>query len=163
MSNAEITIRVASGEEIPLLADFACAMALETESKRLDHDTVVRGVTAVIEQPARGRYLVAERDGDVVGTLMLTYEWSDWRCADWWWIQSVYVSPSARRSGVFAALYQSLRDEIANRRDVCGLRLYVETENRSAQATYEGLGMLRSHYHQYEYAQPWLAEIVTSS
>jgi len=157
-----LSIRAATVDDVSRLMAFACAMALETENKRQDPDTVTGGIQRVLAEPARGRYLVAERAGEVVGTLMLTYEWSDWRCAEWWWIQSVFVAENARREGVFAALYRHVLDEIEGRRDVCGLRLYVETENRRAQATYEGLGMSRSHYHQYEYAQPWLTEVISS-
>ena len=162
MSDHPLDIRAAGSSDVPILAAFAAAMALETENKQLDLPTVTRGIERVLAEPARGRYLVAERDGKVVGTLMLTYEWSDWRCADWWWIQSVFVAEDARRQCVFAALYHHVLAEIDGRRDVCGLRLYVETENHRAQATYEGLGMERSHYHQYEYAQPWLSEVINT-
>ena len=159
---ADLSIRAATAADVETLASFAIAMALETENKHLDRATVTRGIERVLAEPARGRYLVAERGGKVAGTLMLTYEWSDWRCADWWWIQSVFVAEDARRQGVFAALYRHLLAEIDGRRDVCGLRLYVETENHRAQATYEGLGMSRSHYHQYEWAQPWLDEVINA-
>lgn len=159
---AEPSIRAASAADVETLAGFAAAMALETENKHLHLATVTRGIERVLAEPARGRYLVAERDGKIVGTLMLTYEWSDWRCADWWWIQSVFVAEDARRQGVFAALYRHVLAEIDGRRDVCGLRLYVEAENHRAQATYERLGMSRSHYRQYEYAQPCLAEVIGS-
>ena len=159
---ADFDIRAATTDDVATLAGFAAAMALETENKQLDLSTVTRGIERVLAEPARGRYLVAERDGSVVGTLMLTYEWSDWRCADWWWIQSVYVAEDARRQGVYAALYRHVLTEIDGRRDVCGVRLYVETDNHRAQKTYESLGMARSHYHQYEYAQPWLAEVINA-
>ena len=147
-------IRPARPDELDTLAGFACAMALETERKQLDRVTVARGIAAVFERPARGRYLMAERAGGVAGTLMLTYEWSDWRCADWWWIQSVYVHPAHRRQGVFRALYRHVADAAAATPGVCGLRLYVEHDNHAAQHTYASLGMARSHYQLYEYALP---------
>jgi len=155
------TTRPATANDIESLAAWACAMAQETEGKRLDDDTVRRGIQAVLEQPARGRYLIAEVDGSRAGTLMLTYEWSDWRCADWWWIQSVYVDPAFRRRGVFAALYSQVKFEAeAAAPTVCGLRLYVERENAAAQRTYASLGMSESHYRLYEYGLPWLSRVI---
>jgi GNAT superfamily N-acetyltransferase len=155
------TIRSASADDTETLVAWACAMAMETESKRLDPDTVRRGIAAVLEQPARGRYFIAEIAGKAAGTLMLTYEWSDWRCADWWWIQSVYVDPAFRRRGVFAALYRHVRDAAeASAAQVCGLRLYVERDNANAQRTYESLDMEQSHYRMYEYELPWLSQVI---
>ncbi len=180
--STDIHIRPATADDIALLADWACAMALETEHKRLDPNTVRCGIRTVIEQPARGRYFVADRavaeaSGEAgerevafagraparvpAGTLMLTYEWSDWRCGDWWWIQSVYVAPEHRRHGVFAALYRHVHAlaEAAGE-TVCGLRLYVEKENRAAQRTYASLGMGDAGYLMYEAGMPWLAKVV---
>ncbi len=145
-----LLIRAAGEGDVALLAGWARAMALETEHKTLDPGTVARGIAAVLAEPRRGRYLVAERDGAPAGTLMLTYEWSDWRCGDWWWIQSVYVDPAHRRRGVYAALYAHVRAEAAARPGVCGLRLYVERDNLAAQRTYEGLGMADAGYRMYE-------------
>ena len=145
-------IRAAHPDDLALLADFACAMARETEARALDRATVTRGIAALLADPARGRYLVAERAGAVAGTLMLTDEWSDWRCATWWWIQSVYVAPAHRRHGVFRALYRHVAEAAAADPGVCGLRLYVEQDNRPAQAAYAALGMAENHYRLYEHA-----------
>lgn len=156
-----LQIRAASPDDLPTLVDYACAMAWETERKRLQPEVVQAGIAAVFARPDRGRYLVATRADGVVGALMLTYEWSDWRCADWWWIQSVYVTPSARRSGVFRALYRHVAAEAAAQGEsVCGLRLYVEHDNLDAQATYASLGMQHSQYELFEFALPWVASVV---
>jgi len=161
MNDAPIRIRDARAEDTALLAGYAVAMAWETERKRLQPGVVSAGIATVFAEPRRGRYFVAEQGADVVGTLMLTYEWSDWRCADWWWIQSVYVAPAARRQGVFRALYRHVAAAAAAQGEaVCGLRLYVEHDNHAAQATYAGLGMQRSHYHLYEFALPWVAGVI---
>jgi ribosomal protein S18 acetylase RimI-like enzyme len=144
-----ITIRPALPADIPHLVDWNAAMASETEDKALDRATLQRGVAAVLDEPRRGFYLVAERDGEAVGGLLVTYEWSDWRDGDFWWIQSVYVAPDARRGGVFRTLY----DEVVRRAQeagAVGVRLYVEVENARAQRTYTDLGMQRCHYHMYE-------------
>lgn len=147
---SDINIRPAHLTDVSLLAQWACAMALETEHKRLDPDTVQRGIRTALTQPQRGRYWVAERHGEAAGTLMVTYEWSDWRAADWWWIQSVYVAPAHRRRGVYAALYEQVKAEAAQTPATCGLRLYVEKENAVAQRTYESLGMRDAGYHMFE-------------
>lgn len=147
------TIRPAARADIPHLVDWNAAMAQETEAKVLDRAVLARGVEGVFDEPRRGFYLIAERDGVAVGSLLVTYEWSDWRSGDFWWIQSVYVVPAARRGGVFRALYGAARDK-AHAAGAVGLRLYVETENHRAQATYAGLGMARCHYFMYEEPLP---------
>lgn len=147
-------VRDATRADIETLAQWAIAMAWETEHKTLDPDTVRRGIAAVFDAPQRGRYLVAERAGRAAGTLMLTHEWSDWRCGDWWWIQSVYVVPEHRRAGVFAALYRHVEAQARADAGVCGLRLYVERDNAVAQQTYTTLGMADSGYRMFEIALP---------
>ena len=144
-----LLIRAATSTDIADLANWNQAMAWETEHKRLEPAVVRRGVTGVLEQPRRGFYLIAARDDVAVGSLLVTFEWSDWRCGDFWWIQSVYVAPAARRGGVFRALYASVEQRAASAGAV-GLRLYVETENRRAQQTYAELGMRPCHYQMYE-------------
>jgi ribosomal protein S18 acetylase RimI-like enzyme len=146
---SEPVIRPATRADIPALAAWNAAMAWETEAKRLDPELLARGVAGVFDEPRRGFYLVAERDGAAVGGLLVTYEWSDWRDGDFWWIQSVYVAPGARRGGVFRLLHAEVVRR-AREAGAVGVRLYVETENQRAQATYEGLGMQRCHYFMYE-------------
>jgi len=144
-----VLIRAATPADVADLVAWNAAMAWETEHKRLDPETLQAGVRGVLEQPRRGFYLVAERAAAAVGCLLVTYEWSDWRNGDFWWIQSVYVTPAARRDGAFRALYAAVTQR-ATAAGAVGLRLYVETENRHAQQTYEGLGMQRCHYFMYE-------------
>ncbi|NUO74115.1 MAG: GNAT family N-acetyltransferase [Frateuria sp.] len=146
-----LVIRAATRADVPHLADWNAAMAHETEGKALDRAVLARGVEGVFDDPRRGFYLVAERAGAAVGCLLVTYEWSDWRCGDFWWIQSVYVAPPARRAGVFRALYAAVRER-ARDAGAVGLRLYVETENHRAQRTYADLGMMPCHYLMYEEA-----------
>lgn len=143
--NDALTLRLARTADASVIAGFNQAMALETEHKSLDPALVGPGVQAVLENDRRGFYLVAERGGEIVGALMVTYEWSDWRNADFWWIQSVYVRPTARRQGVYAALYRQIEQQ-ARAAGACGLRLYVEDDNQSAMATYLRLGMRDAHY-----------------
>lgn len=149
MSN--LAIRCATAADTAHLVEWNAAMAAETEAKTLDRAVLAAGVSAVLAEPRRGFYLVAERDGQAIGGLLVTYEWSDWRNGDFFWIQSVYVIDSARRSGVFRALYAAV-EQRAREAGAVGLRLYVETENARAQQTYAGLGMQRCHYHMYERA-----------
>ena len=150
-----LRIRDAEAADAPLLAEWAAAMAWETEGKRLDPATVALGVSNALADPLRARYFIAMRQAEVagretlalpVGTLMLTDEWSDWRNGWWWWIQSVYVDPGHRRQGVFAALYRHVREQALAVPDVLGLRLYVEQDNDAAMRTYEALGMRDAGY-----------------
>lgn len=144
-----LDIRRAASNDADAIARWNIAMAWETEQKQLDPATIRRGVDAVFDEPRRGFYLIAELDGAAVGCLLVTYEWSDWRCGDFWWVQSVYVVPEARRSGAFRAMYSHVK-AMAEDAGAVGLRLYVELENERAQATYAGLGMERCHYFMYE-------------
>jgi len=149
MSNT-VTVRTATRNDIDTLADFNRQMARETEDKTLDPETVRAGVRALFDDPERGFYLVATRDGERVGALMITTEWSDWRNGTFWWIQSVYVRPEARRTGVYTALHRAVRKRAETNDEVCGLRLYVEYRNETARETYEQLGMTQTSYRLYE-------------
>jgi ribosomal protein S18 acetylase RimI-like enzyme len=144
--NDELTIRQAIAGDADALAAFNIAMARETEGKRLRPDVVGAGVRRMLAEPGLGFYLVAEAGGKVVGSLMVTTEWSDWRNGRFWWIQSVYVVSAWRRRGVFRALYAHVKALAAAAPDVCGFRLYVEHENADAQATYRQLGMEMTDY-----------------
>ncbi|MCZ6711700.1 MAG: GNAT family N-acetyltransferase [Gammaproteobacteria bacterium] len=129
-------------------------MAAESEDKGLNNDILRRGVAYLMDHPADGFYLVAEllteHNAEVVGSLMVTFEWSDWRCGRFWWIQSVYVSPGHRRKGVYSALHESVRQQALADPEACGIRLYVDKENLGAQATYANLGMAQTAYRLYE-------------
>lgn len=150
MNHPEFNIRAAAADDARLLATWAQAMAMETEHKHLDGDTVFKGVQAGIADPKRARYFIVMAGESPAGTLMLTTEWSDWRNADWWWIQSVYVHPDFRRMGVFQAMYRHVEKMAMENPGVCGLRLYVEHENKNAQLTYEKLGMVDAGYRMME-------------
>jgi ribosomal protein S18 acetylase RimI-like enzyme len=151
-ANGEWTVRAATLADAPVLADFNCRMALETENKRLDPDLVRTAAATLIARPEKGRYLVAcdPGTGAVIGQLMLTYEWSDWRNGDLWWIQSVYVAADYRRRGVYRTLYERVETLAKEDGTVVGIRLYVEVANERAQATYAALGMKDAHYRVYE-------------
>jgi len=144
------TIRRATTDDAETIVRFNRQMAEETEDKRLDPATVRNGVRAVFDGADRGFYLVAEREEAVVGALLVTYEWSDWRNGWFWWIQSVYVQPEARRTGVYRALHRAVRRRARAADEVCGLRLYVERGNAAARTTYEALGMTEASYRMYE-------------
>jgi ribosomal protein S18 acetylase RimI-like enzyme len=145
-----ITIRKANPEEAPVISDFQQKMAWETEQMMLVTDIVTKGVKAVFDEPSRGQYWIAEYNGQVIASLLITYEWSDWRNADVWWFQSVYVLPEFRRKGIFRMMYVHIKNE-GDKLGTAGLRLYVETNNSAAQRTYESLGMQSEHYRMYEW------------
>jgi GNAT superfamily N-acetyltransferase len=137
--------------DLETITDFQLRMARETEGIELDPGTVLRGVAAVLADPARGSYWVAERDGRVAGSLLTTFEWSDWRNGTVLWIQSVYVVPGERGRGVYRALYEHLKRRVEDNPDLKGLRLYVDRRNVAAQQVYERLGMTREHYELFEW------------
>jgi GNAT superfamily N-acetyltransferase len=148
-----ITIRKATLSDAITIINFQQKMAWETEQMTLLPELISNGVNGVFEDPYHGQYYVAEIDGLIVASLLITYEWSDWRNSNVWWFQSVYVLPEHRRTGVFRKMYSFIKDE-ADKNMVAGLRLYVESNNIRAKKTYEALGMSSEHYTMYE----WLRE-----
>lgn len=139
-------IRDATPRDVGIIAEFNDRMARETEQRSLDPLLINPGVAAILADPNKGQYWVAEEDGVVIGQLMVTYEWSDWRNGSMWWIESVFVHPDHRRRGVFSGLYRHVELLAKSRPDVRGLRLYVEEKNHHAQATYNSLGMIKTGY-----------------
>ena len=146
MTQMNVIIRPATMSDAEVICEFNRRLAKETENKDLDPAILKAGVAAVLKDSSKGRYYVAQ-DGAVVGQLGVTFEWSDWRNGNFWWIQSVYVAAVARRHGVFRKLYEHLLQEARTQPDVIGLRLYVEHDNRVAQETYKKLGMTMTGYH----------------
>ncbi len=145
-----ITIRKAVESDSKTLVAFNMAMALETEQLHLQKRKVEAGVKELFRNPEHGFYLVAEIEGRIVGSLLITTEWSDWRNGLYWWIQSVYVLPETRRRGVYRTLYRYIQEMAADHPEVCGCRLYVEKDNMAAQRTYTRLGMNESNYKMFE-------------
>ena len=149
-SHPPIRARLAVADDAATLAGFNQAMALETEAKVLADEAVLPGVEAVLRDAGHGFYVVVDTGRDVVGSLLVTYEWSDWRNGRFWWIQSVYVRPGHRRRGVYRALHEFVRVRARSTGGVVGLRLYVERDNAAAQRTYAALGMREIPYLVYE-------------
>jgi ribosomal protein S18 acetylase RimI-like enzyme len=147
-------IRVAAPDDAATLVEFNAAMARETEAKELLPQVIGAGVRSLLANPAAGFYVVAEDDGRLVGSLMVTKEWSDWRNGSFWWIQSVYVRPEVRRRGVYRSLYRHVQNLAAADPGVCGFRLYVDRENVVAQGTYGALGMKATRYLVFEELKP---------
>ena len=149
--NNKILIRLANKRDAAAMVEFNQAMAHETEGKYLDKETLKGGVEAVFRAADKGFYVIAEADdGKIVGGLMVTFEWSDWRDGWFWWIQSVYILPEFRRKKIYRQLYDFVKQNAEQKKDVCGFRLYVERENTNAQKVYEKCGMEASHYLMYE-------------
>ncbi|NOX52228.1 MAG: GNAT family N-acetyltransferase [Gammaproteobacteria bacterium] len=145
-----LTIRPANLSDLQFIQDCNVAMAAETEDLGLNVEKLSQGISYIFDHKDEGFYLIAERASQSVGTLMVTFEWSDWRSGRFWWIQSVFVTPAARRSGVYRALHQQVRDLASKDPQFCGIRLYVEKQNVNAQNTYKQMGMQHTHYAIYE-------------
>ena len=142
----DTVVRHADAGDADVIVAFNRAMALETEGKVLAEEISSRGVAGLFANPSLGFYVVAEAGGEVIGALMITTEWSDWRNGSFWWVQSVYVRPDSRRQGVYRSLYRFVGDMANGDPDVCGFRLYVERGNSTAQQAYRALGMEETSY-----------------
>jgi ribosomal protein S18 acetylase RimI-like enzyme len=145
-----LSIRRAVAADAAIIVEFNRRLAEESESKSLDVSVLSAGVAAGLADPRKSVYFLAEEDGNAVGQIMFTTEWSDWRNGWFWWIQSVYVRREARRRGVFRALFEHVAQAANADPEVIGLRLYVERDNRNAQETYLRLGMERTGYEVFE-------------
>lgn len=146
-----ILIRLATTSDTDIIVHNNAAMAKETENKDLPRHILRDGVVNLFRQPQFGFYILAERpDGTIVGQLMITYEWSDWRNGVFWWIQSVYIDPEFRGMGVYRKLYHYVLEQARSKKDVCGIRLYVDKDNRKAMQVYHRCGMNEAHYAMYE-------------
>ncbi len=150
----DIQIRQAIPSDANVLATFNQNIALETENIQLIPEVILSGVTRLIEDSNLGFYLVAEENGEIVASLMVTKEWSDWRNGVFWWIQSVYVKEQWRNQGIYRKLYQKVKSLADTAPDVCGYRLYVERDNIIAKNVYKKVGMEETHYRMYEELKP---------
>ncbi len=146
-----IVVRKGILEDAKIISDFQVAMALETESLKLDEPTVIKGVKAVFKHPEKGQYYVAVNEDKVIGSLMITYEWSDWRNRWVWWIQSVYILPAFRGKKIFTQMYNHIKTLVINNDDVSGIRLYVDLTNSNARKVYQSIGMNGEHYQLFEW------------
>jgi GNAT superfamily N-acetyltransferase len=141
-----LIVRPAIATDVATIVRFNVALALETENRTLDPERLRKGVQAVLDDPEKGRYFIAEEHGRTVGQVLVTYEWSDWRNGSFWWLQSIYVAERSRGRGVFQELYNHLNSLARSEPDVCGLRLYVARGNVQAQQAYRNVGMADSGY-----------------
>lgn len=144
-------IRQANLSDKPVLKAFQKQMAYETEGLDLEDDLVSKGLEAILSDVTKGKYFVAEQDNNIIGCLMVTPEWSDWRNGTVWWIQSVFVKAEYRRKGIYRKLYQHIQDWVKENEEYKGIRLYVEKDNKIAQQVYSALGMDGEHYKLYEW------------
>jgi GNAT superfamily N-acetyltransferase len=139
-------IREATAADTEIIAEFNARLAEETEDLILERECLSAGVAALFADPARGTYFLAEVDGEIAGQIMITHEWSDWRNGDLWWIQSVYVAEKFRQAGVFKALFNHVRSLADSRKDVSGIRLYMDSDNERARQVYKRLGFKETNY-----------------
>ncbi len=149
-----LIVRPARREDVDSIVAFSAAMALETEGRQLDRARLREGTLSLLTSPERGFFMVAELPEAgghrLVGQLMVTFEWSDWRNGVFWWVQSVYVAPAWRRQGVYRTMHDHIIAKAKAEPQVCGIRLYVEQENRTAHIVYERVGLAPSAYRVYE-------------
>jgi len=148
-----ITVRKANPGDENSIIDFQVKMAKETEQVDLDRDIVNKGVNAVFNSSEKGIYFVAESENKIIASLLITFEWSDWRNGNVYWIHSVYVLPEFRKKGVFKTMYLHLKKIAQKDKNNRGLRLYVDKTNTNARKVYETMGMDGNHYLLYEWTK----------
>lgn len=158
MSTSSLKVRASRMDDLPDLVDFQIRMALETEDLQLERPVVEKGAEAIFENPLLGHYVVCEDENELVGCLLITYEWSEWRNGLILWVQSVYVVPEYRKKGVFKKLYQHIQNSSMADERIRGIRLYVDSKNLPAKSVYERLGMKSGHYEVFE----WMKSFDTS-
>ncbi len=139
-------VRQATLADLDGMMAFQLAMARETEDWELDPTTLERGMLLTLRDPNKGTYWVAAHEKELFGMLLTQHEWSDWRCANVVWIQSVYVRPDMRQRGVFQSLYQHVWAWVQASDELSGVRLYVEKRNEVALSAYHAMGMRSDHY-----------------
>ncbi|MHC1708578.1 MAG: GNAT family N-acetyltransferase [Bacteroidales bacterium] len=147
----KFNIKTAEPSHIETIVNFQLLMAIESEGITLDQEILSKGVKAVFADPAKGKYFLCQQEGKVIASLLITYEWSDWRNGMVWWIQSVFVSPDYRKSGVFRAMFENIRQQALNDPGVRGIRLYVDNGNTPALQVYQNIGMNGDHYRVFEW------------
>jgi len=140
----------AQQSDIKEIIQFNINMAMETENKKLNKETVTKGVQEVFNTPSLGYYIIVKDSSGILGCLMITYEWSDWRNGLFWWIQSVYVKKEYRRKGVYRKMYKFIHERAIADKKCTGIRLYVENNNSIAQKVYNSLGMTETYYKLFE-------------
>lgn len=146
-----LQIRKGQTDDIATIVEFQLAMAKETENLQLDKPTVEKGVAAVFNDSSKGQYFVAEMDHEIAASLMITFEWSDWRNGVVYWIQSVYVKEGFRRLGIYKKMYSHIQNLVMSDENIRGIRLYVDKTNHRAQQTYKNTGMNGEHYQLFEW------------
>lgn len=146
-----IEVQKAIRENIPYIIEFQKQMALETENLTLGDQKISQGVKAVFNDPEKGFYIVSTSKSEVVASMMITPEWSDWRNGYFLWIQSLYVIPEFRKKGIFRKMYEYVKQTVIESENYLGLRLYVEENNKSAMDVYTNVGMKGSHYKMFEW------------
>jgi len=156
-------VRRATMSDLKTIVSFNTALARETEHRVLDTQILQAGVEALLQDPGKGWYAVAEQSLIVVGQILVTFEWSDWRNGNFWWLQSLYVHPDHRQKGIFRQIYDYVQAQAhLNREGICGFRLYVEENNHQAHQAYANFGFQKTAYHMYEKEFLWTQPISTN-
>lgn len=147
-----INIRKATKQDAQYIVDCQIKMAHETENLILERVTVEKGVGHILMDSPLGYYLLAEDDKkNLLGVMMVLFEWSDWRNGKVFWIHSLYVKPDFRKQGIFKAFYAHLKNIVESSAEFKGIRLYVEKSNLNAQKAYQASGMTNEHYELFEW------------
>ena len=109
------TIRPGTAADIDTLVVFTHAEAMDAERRGLDPGEARRGVEGAFAAVPKSRYWVVEGPkGGLVASASIVTEWSNFRGGDYWWIQSLYVTPEHRGQGLVDTLLAHLTDQARN-------------------------------------------------
>lgn len=146
-----VQIRLATEEDSKAIIGFQHKMAMESEGIDLNPETLSSGVMAIFRDPQKGKYFVAEAENQIIGSMLTTYEWSDWRNQWVYWLQSVYIISAYRRKGIFRLMYEQVKQLVEHDASAAGIRLYVDKTNKKAIEVYKSIGMDGEHYQVFEW------------
>lgn len=142
---ANYFVRDATTSDIDTIVAFTVREALEAEGLDTNDAAVRRGVAGAFGEQPVSKYWVAEDGDEVVGSISVVTEWSNFRGGNYWWIQSLFIVPAHRGTG----LVQVLIDHVAGIAQAAGaldLRLYARTSNERATHAYVRCGFETAPY-----------------
>ncbi len=147
-----VTVRAATLADLDVLVSNCLGVARESEGLEPDPVQARAAAEAALTDPRKARYFVAEDtdSGAVVGSLFVTFEWSDWKNGWYWWMQGVFVQPDRRGEGIYSRMYEAVHAAARAAGDVRSIRLYVDEGNEAGLRAYRGHGMTETRYRIFE-------------
>ena len=137
-------LRMATLQDLDIIIENNIKLAMEFENiedcpLKIEKQIVKKGVKRVLENENLGFYFICKEKEALIGQVLITYEWSDWRNQMIWWLHRIYVTPKWRKKGALKKIIKKL-DELAEKKNVYAMRLYLHSNNKNAIYAYEKTG-----------------------